>query len=431
MMTHSTDCIACAEYQTLDRRSFMLHGFGAAAALIRRQSADLPGWMPRITLADPHVGPHGDTLVCLFLRGGADGLNIVVPHGDDAYYAARPTLGIPRPDSSGANPALDLDGFFGLHPALAPLMPLYRAGTLAAVHATGSPDESRSHFQAMAEMERGVFGGGVYSGWLARHLATLDTGASSALRAVAIGERLPTSLIGTPAATALRSVEEVRLHGPDDERDRLEQAIGDLYGRFDDALSLAAAQTLDTLAVLERVDAAYQPDGRAYPESDLGRALSTVAQLIRLDVGMEVATVDVGGWDTHAAQGAGDGLMASNLADLGEGLAAFYEDLSEHMDSVTVIVMSEFGRRVRENGALGTDHGHGNMMLLLGDNIAGGQVVAEWPGLAPEERVGPGDLSITIDYRDILAEIVIRRLNNPLTAEVFPGYAPAERGITR
>ena len=426
-----TDHIACAEYQSLDRRSFLLHGFGAAATLIRRQTTELPGWMPRITLADPHVGPRGDTLVCLFLRGGADGLNIVVPHGDDAYYAARPSLGIPRPDSSGANPVLDLDGFFGLHPVLAPLLPLYQAGTLAAVHATGSPDESRSHFKAMAEMERGAFGGGVYSGWLARHLATLDTGANSALRAVAIGERLPTSLIGTPAATALRAVKEIRLHGSEDERDRLEQAIGDLYGRFDDALGLAAAQILDTLSVLEQVDPAYQPRGRAYPESELGRALSTVAQLIRLNVGMEVATVDVGGWDTHATQGAGEGLMASNLADLAEGLAAFYEDLSAHIDAVTVVVMSEFGRRVQENGALGTDHGHGSMMLVLGDHIAGGQVIADWPGLHQEALVGPGDLAVTIDYRDILAEIVAHRLNNPLTADVFLDYTPIFQAVTR
>lgn len=426
-----TDCIACAEYETLDRRSFLLHGFGAAATLLRRQTANLPDWMPRITLADPHVGPRGDTLVCLFLRGGADGLNIVVPHGDDAYYSARPTLGIPRPDSSGANPALDIDGFFGFHPALAPLLPLYDAGALAAVHAAGSPDESRSHFKAMAEMERGVFGGGVYSGWLARHLSTLDTGTNSALRAVAISEMLPASLVGTSAATAIRSLEEVRLHGPDDERDRLEQAIGALYGRYDDALGLAAAQTLDTLAVLERVDPTYRPGGRAYPETDLGRALSTVAQLIRLDVGMEAATVDVGGWDTHAAQGSGEGLMASNLADLAEGLAAFYEDLSEHMSSVTVVVMSEFGRRVQENGALGTDHGHGSMLLVLGDHIAGGQVIADWPGLHHEALVGPGDLAVTIDYRDILAEIVTRRLNNPLTEAVFPDYQPTLHAITR
>lgn len=418
----------CSEYAELDRRTFLSQTLQATAGLFAGKGlVALPRWMPHLRLADPHVGPRGDTLVCVFLRGGADGLNIVVPHGDDSYYAQRPTLAIPRPDDRQAEVvALDLDGFFGLHPALAPLHELYSGGDLAVVHATGSPDESRSHFEAMDLMERGAETG-AYSGWLARHLATLETGNESALRAVAIGDMLPASLSGTVSATALQTIGDYHLRGTGATAAERKALLEKLYGSGDDLLSQAARRTFSALEVLEKVDdRGYRPAGREYPEADFGRGLRTVAQLIKAQVGVEVACLDLGGWDTHVAQA---GLLANNLSLLAGGLRAFYEDLEAERERVVVVVMSEFGRRVRENSGLGTDHGHGNMMIVVGGGVAGGQVFADWPGLHPEQLAGPGDLSITTDYRDVLGELLRRRLNNPRLAEVFPDHVVREQGI--
>lgn len=421
----------CNEYAAVSRRDFMVNGLQSAAGILfGSQIMPLPKWMPRLRLADPHVGARGDTLVCVFLRGGADGLNIVVPHGDEAYYERRPTIGIARPDDSRRQErALDLDGFFGLHPALRPLQPLYQAHALALVQATGSPDETRSHFEAMDLMERGAVPG-EYTGWLARHLGTLDTGNRSVLRAIGVGDMLPASLTGALSATALESIADYHLQGRDEKVGEMQALLAALYSRQDDLLQAAAGQTLEAITVLSKIDTQnYQANGRGYGEQPFGRAMQTVAQLIKADVGLEVACVDLGGWDTHVAQGSTEGIMARNLTELGEGLAAFYEDLQTQMDGVTVVVMSEFGRRVQENASLGTDHGHGNMMMVLGNGINGGRVFADWPGLHREQLVGPGDLSITTDYRDILAELLRKRLNNPYVDEVFPNYRVTERGI--
>ncbi|MCA9940466.1 MAG: DUF1501 domain-containing protein, partial [Anaerolineales bacterium] len=424
----------CSEYSmvnAMSRRDFLGSSLKSAAGLLFGHSiAALPAWMPRLTLADPHVGPRGDTLVCIFLRGGADGLNIVVPHGDDEYYRQRPTIGVPRPDDSRADArVVDLDGFFGLHPALTPLQAVYQAGDLALVHASGSPDESRSHFEAMDLMERGAVSGD-YTGWLARHLASLDTGNRSALRAVSVGDMLPASLTGIQNATALQSIAEYHLLGRDDRIGEMHTLLQTLYSQNDDLLTAAANQTFAAIDVLGQLDGTgYQPRGRAYPPQEFGASLQVVAQLIRADVGVEVACVDYGGWDTHVAEGSTDGAIARQLETLGQGLAAFYEDLQDKMDSITVVVMSEFGRRVAENGGLGTDHGHGNMMMALGGGIGGGRVYARWPGLHPDQLVGPGDLDITTDYRDVLGEILRKRLNNPGVADVFPGYAVNEVGL--
>ncbi|MCI0399130.1 MAG: DUF1501 domain-containing protein [Chloroflexi bacterium] len=424
-------CGHCAEYDLVSRRDFLAGSLKSAATLLFANSiVALPGWMPRLTLADPHVGPRGDTLVCVFLRGGADGLNVVVPHGDDGYYRRRPTIGIARPDDNSAEArTLDLDGFFGLHPVLEPLTQIYRAGDLALVQATGAPDETRSHFEAMALMERGAAVND-YTGWLARHLASLDTGNHSPLRAVGLGDFLPASLTGTVSATALQSIAEYHLQGRDERVGEMQALLQALYTQGDDMLAMTAEQTFAAIEVLSKIDmTTYQPRGRAYPEQDFGLAMQMVAQLIHADVGVEVACVDLGGWDTHVAQGSGQGQMANLLTTLGQGLAAFYEDLQAKMDSVTVVVMSEFGRRLQENGSLGTDHGHGNMMMVLGGGVNGGRVFARWPGLADEQLVGPGDLAITTDYRDVLGELIAKRLNNPRLEEVFPGYTVNEIGL--
>jgi len=423
-------CGHCLEYERVNRRTFLTGVIQSPAMLFPNGIAAFPAWMPRIALADPQVGLRGDTLVCIFLRGGADGLNVIIPHGDENYYMLRPTIGVPRPDDSKAKvKVLDLDGFFGLHPALGALKPIYDAGKLAPVQATGSPDQTRSHFEAMALMERGATTS-AYSGWLARHLSTLDTGNNSALRAVAISDMLPASLTGAVTATALQSIGDYHLRARDENGEALRAAIEAMYQEQDDLLTSAAWQTLASIDVLSRIDMkGYQPGGRTYPESDFGRALQTTAQLIHVDVGVEVACVDIGGWDTHAAQGSAEGQMARVMADLGDGLAAFYEDLGAEIENVTVVVMSEFGRRAHENAALGTDHGHGNMMLVIGDGIAGGKVYSRWPGLHPDQLVGPGDLAITTDYRDVLGEVLAKRLNNPQMDQVFPGYAANPLGL--
>ena len=426
-----TNQVYCDEYAQVSRRGFLAGSLGAAAALLfGNQSAALPAWAPRLHLADPHVGPRGDTLVCIFLRGGADGLNIVVPHGDEGYYASRPTIAIPRPDDTSAESrTVDLNGFFGLHPALTPLTEIYQAGDMAFVHATGSPDETRSHFEAMDLMERGATMND-YTGWLARHLATLDTGNESALRAVGVGDMLPASLSGAVSATALQSVAEYHLQGRDEYVGQMQSILHNLYRRDDSLLAATAEQTFAAIEMLGQIDTEnYRPAGRAYPEREFGRALLMVAQLIKANVGVEVACIDLGGWDTHVAQGGAEGVMARNLDELGQGLAAFYEDIGPQMSGVTLVVMSEFGRRVQENGGLGTDHGHGNMMMVMGGGINGGQVLADWPGLHAEQRVGPGDLAITTDYRDVLGDLIRHRLNNPRLADVFPGYTVNELGI--
>lgn len=426
--------IFCREYERLAQHRFLAERLPSTGGFVLSpEEVAGPSWMPRVHLADPQVGPRGDTLVCIFLRGGADGLNMVVPHGDEAYYGRRPTLAIPRPDdrSAGAR-TLDLDGFFGLHPALTPLHELYTAGHLALVHAAGAPDESRSHFAAQALMERGVAPEG-YTGWLARHLLTLDTHNDSPLRAVSVGDLLPLSLLGPVNAAVLPSIERERLRAEPAQRVAYVQTLQRLYAQEGDALLEASArQTLEMVRLLRQVEArAYQPRGRAYPAHPFGQALSAVARLIQADVGVEVACVDLGGWDTHAAQGGAEGVMARQLTLLAQGLAAFYDDILPQADGVTLVALSEFGRRVEENGSGGTDHGHGNVMLLLGGAVNGGRVVTQWPGLAPEQLVGPGDLAITIDYRDVLGEVVRRRLNNTGLGVVFPAYSVVERGVVR
>jgi uncharacterized protein (DUF1501 family) len=426
-MTH------CQEYETISRRSFLGRGVQSAAALLLgNRLVALPTWMPRISLADPHVGPAGDTLVCIFLRGGADGLNMIVPHGDEAYYKHRPLIGIPRPDDNKAvnGRTVDLDGFFGLHPALAPLHAIYAAGDLAFIHATGSPDETRSHFEAMDLMERGATENGDYTGWLARHLATLDSGNSSSLRAIGVGDMLPASLTGAVSSTALQSIADYHLAGRPERVGQMTSLLQTLYSQNQDMLTAAAQQTFASIEVLGKIDTAgYVAEGRPYQETAFGQALRLVAQLIKAEVGVEVACVDVDGWDTHVAQGGAVGSLASNLAELADGLAAFYEDLQAQMGSVTVVVMSEFGRRAQENGGLGTDHGHGSMMMTLGGGLNGGRVYARWPGLHDEQLVGPGDLAVTTDYRDVLGEIIQKRLNNPLLPAIFPGYTVTPLGL--
>lgn len=384
-------------------------------------------WLPRLTVLSPREQEsQANILVCVFLRGAMDGLNVVIPHGDADYYRLRPTLAIPEPAAGNDATGIDLDGFFGLHPSLRPLKDVWDDGGLAVVHATGSPDPTHSHFDAMDYMERGTPGDKqVTSGWLARHLQTLATRSGSPFRAVGFGTLLPTSLRGPVPAIALRSIADFHLGGRRafEQAAEFQGAIAEMYAT-DTALGPRAGFTLDAVQLLERVAAdVYTPqNGAVYPVGEFGEALQQVAQLVRAEVGLEVAAVDYGGWDTHIAQGALEGQMPSLLADLGAGLAAFYHDLGDTMKRVTVVAMSEFGRRAEENGGGGTDHGHGNLMFTMGGSIHGGRVYGVWPGLAPDQLVAPGDLAVTTDFRSVLGELVQTHLLNPALDQVFPGF---------
>ncbi len=382
-------------------------------------------WMPRLAFAPQNTAPRGDTLVVVFLRGAADVLNMVVPHGEDAYYQLRPSLGIARPDDAKKKQeerAVDLDGFFGLHPTMRPLLDAWQSEQLAIIHACGAPDESRSHFKAMELMERGVDDErGPASGWIGRHLATLNTGNTSPLRAVGMGTRPQKSLTGSVPVSALRSIADFHLGGDPRALQQMRLALSTVYEN--DVLGQDTLSIMDTLQTLDPLKYNVARDAK-YPDTEFGLALKQTAMLIKAQVGLEVSAIDLGGWDTHFAQGSSIGLMPNLMKDLAEGLAAFHVDMLDHQNQLTTITMSEFGRRASENGSLGTDHGHGSMMMVLGGNVDGGKVHGQWPGMEEGQLIGPGDLAVTTDYRDVLSEILTKRLNNPATDQIFPEYQP-------
>ena len=395
-----------------------------------------PSWMPRMAFrSQQRQGkPAGDVLVVVFQRGGMDGLSAVIPYSEGgAYYDLRPTIGIKAPDGTD-NSAIDLDGQFGLHPALRGLKDVYDAGQLAVLHAIGSPDPTRSHFEAMEFMERGTPGDKMTgTGWINRHLQTAAWQNNSPFRAIGMGAMLQSSLQGPAAALSLKSIADFHLRGREEQVTRMERTLGSLYSiqAPREMLQQQAAELFSSIDLLAKltIDEYQHANGADYGYTDFGYGLMQIAQLIKADVGLEVACVDIGGWDTHEGQGAEGGPMANALSELGSGLAAFYADLRDHMGGVTVVTMSEFGRRVEENTSGGTDHGHGNCMFVMGGGINGG-VYARWPGLAPGS-LDDGDLAITTDYRDVLAEIVRARLLNPALGAVFPNYSPKALNLAR
>ena len=409
--------------KTMSRRE-MLRRTSTVAAISAMQMS-LPRWMPRLAFAPKYQAPRGDVLVVVFLRGGADALNMIVPHGEDAYYNARPQLAIARPDTSGSDPkSVDLDGFFGLHPAMASLTPIFQAGDMTAVHAAGSTDPSRSHFEAMSFMERGTPGDNTLStGWVGRHLALLDTGNASPMRAVGWGTAAQEALRGPISPVAIKSIADYHLGGRLDVAAQMMESINALYSLDTEDLYSAAESTKSAVEVVAGINIdQYQTNNNAvYPENDFALGLMQTAALIRADVGLEAACLDLGGWDTHANQGASEGTHAQLMTDLAEGLAAFYADMTADMDRITVVVMSEFGRRVKENANFGTDHGHGGVMFVMNGNLQPEPIYALWPGLEPD-YLDRGDLAITTDYRDVLATILTQRLNNPGVAEIFPNH---------
>ena len=377
----------------------------------------------------PGAGPAGDTLVLLLLRGGMDGLHTVPPHADPDFSGIRNKLALPPPDRRGG--IIDLDGFYGLHSELAPLANLYCDRTLAIVHACGSPDQTLSHFEASKTLERGVSDGNtIGSGWLSRHLNTCNTGNKSLLRAIAFSKVMPAALTGAPHAVAIPSISEFRLEVSAGWESGFNRGLKELYGDTGDPALDAGRDTLQLLVDLKKLQSSqYRPQGGAvYPKDPLGGNLRELAQLIRAEIGVEAAVVELGGWDTHLGQLP---QMSSLMTSLSGALYAFVRDLGDRMRNVVVVAISEFGRRISENSAQGTDHGRGTAMFVLGGGVRGGHVYGRWPGLHPEQRDRDGNLQVTTDYRHILAEIVERRLRNRRTAQVFPDFTPGYLNLTR
>jgi len=389
-----------------------------------------PLWLSRALYADDAPSPRKKILVAIFQRGAVDGLNVVVPHGEQRYYDLRPTIAVPRPDGT-PDSAIDLDGFFGLHPSLKPLKPIYDSGKLAIVQAVGSPDPTRSHFDAQDYMESGTPGlKATGDGWLNRSL--VSSGAKqSPIRAVSMTPDLPRCLRGRNEAVAISNLNDFQVRDP-----RGSSTFESMYSNSSDKfLNGTGRETFEAVKMMQALQKqGYTPaNGAHYPGQRLGQSLKQIAQLIKSNVGLEVAFTDVGGWDTHVnevGQKASQGQLANLLTEFGQALAAFYQDLGDRMTDVTVVTMSEFGRTARENGNRGTDHGHANCMLAFGGDIQGGKVYGEWPGMAEEQLYENRDLNLTTDFRDVLGELVTRHLGNRQIASVFPGYAnPKFRGL--
>ena len=369
------------------------------------------------------ISGHRDerrTLIVVFQRGAADGLSLVPPIEDDHYYRARPRLGIKKTD------AVKLDERFGLHPNLRPLEAAWMQGDLAIVHACGIEDGTRSHFEAQDLMEHGGVAAG---GWLGRFLRARPAAASGALACVAVGKALPESLLGAPSVTVMQSLNDFALGtGKSDLRSPLER----LYAMESGQLGAAARDTFEAITRIEAMRSEkYAPaNGAAYGDDDFAKGLTQLAQLIKADVGLEAASIDIDGWDSHFTQ---QTLLEPLTKRLGDGLAAFHRDLGERMRHVTVVVMTEFGRTVQENSAFGTDHGRGGAMFVLGGGVRGGKVHGEWRGLSQLEPRGfqtdYADLPVLNNYRNVLAPILARHGAGETLGTVFPDFTLAPLGL--
>ena len=409
----------------LDRRLFLK---SSGLALVAG------GFLPRVFMRMAEAGtPESHrVLVAIFQRGAVDGLNVLVPYGEPGYYDARPTIAVPRPGSKD-DAGLDLDGFFGLHPSMGALLPYFHDRSAAFVHAVGSPDQTRSHFDAQDFMESGTPGvKSTRDGFLCRALEQEKTPAATPLRAVSVTQGVPRILAGNAGAVSMPKLTQfgVRGGGPQPPADSFEAMYA---GAVAGTLQATAKESFEAIRLVRSADPSKLPpeNGADYPKSPFGNALKQIAQLIRADVGLEIAFTDVGGWDTHVGEGGSQGQLANRLKDYALSIAAFAQDLGSRMADVTLVTMSEFGRTVRENGNRGTDHGHANHMLLLGGGVKGGRVYGRWPGLDRSRLYEGRDLAVTTDFRDVFGEILTRRLGVSNLAAVFPGYAFSERNRPR
>ncbi len=410
----------------MERRAFVKSG---ALALVTLGIS--PGFLRRTAFGAELVrAPKGKILICLFQRGAADALNMIVPHSEKAYYSMRPSIAIPRPTGSGrsvsVDAAIDLDGFFGLHPSLAPFKPLYDRGMLAPVHAVGSPSATRSHFDAQDYMESGTPDiKGTTDGWLNRYLAvkgTCDECRVSPFRAVALTPQTPRIMEGANEVVAMNNLDQFTVRTSGSQAERLEA----LYRTGSaDLVHGTGAEMFEAVKMLKAADPRqYRPrNGAEYPRSQFGQRLLQIAQLVKADVGMEIAFADVGGWDTHVNQGSVNGQLAGRLTDFSASIAALVTDLGDRMSDVVILTMSEFGRMARENGSRGTDHGHAGALFVIGGDVKGGKVHGRWPGLEREQLYEGRDLALTTDFRSVFAEVTSRHLGAASTSKIFPGYA--------
>jgi uncharacterized protein (DUF1501 family) len=385
------------------------------------------GLAPRALVRSVHAAEgsrKNKTLVVVFQRGACDGLNTVVPYGESAYRKLRPTIAIPAPRGGSREAALDLDGHFGLHPALEPLLAPFKDSSLAVVHAVGSPDGTRSHFDAQDFMESGTPGRkSTEDGWMNRHLQCTPDPAASPFRAVSLTPTLPRSLAGRAPAVAMASIGRFGLRPAGGAA--VARGFEDMYaGAVRDVLHGTGEETFEAIEFLKKTDPArYAPSaGASYPRGRYGDSLKQIAQLVKADVGVELAFSEVGGWDHHAAEGGVQGQLAARLRELGQSLAAFQRDLGERMQDVVLVTLTEFGRTVRENGNRGTDHGHASVSFVMGGGVRGGRVHGRWPGLSPGRLYEGRDLAITTDFRDLLGELLARHLGARDLGPVFPGH---------
>jgi len=412
----------------MERRVFVKSG---ALALVTMGLS--PSFLRRTAFGmDLFNAPKAKVLICLFQRGAADGLNVIVPHGERAYYAMRPSIAIPQPLRNVAGAAIDLDGFFGLHPALAPLKPLYDRKMLAPVQAVGSPSTTRSHFDAQDYMETGTPDNkGTTDGWLNRYLAVKGTCdecnlAKTPFRAVSLTPQTPRILEGPSPTVAMNSLDEFSVRATGSSAERLEA----LYRTGSaDLVHATGAETFDAVKMLRSANPQkYLPqNGADYPRSQFGQRLLQIAQLIKANVGLEVAFADVGGWDTHVNQGSSTGQLAQRLDDFSRSIAALVADFGDRMDDVVIMTMSEFGRMARENGNRGTDHGHAGALFVIGGNVHGGKVHGKWPGLEPEQLYEGRDLALTTDFRSVFAEVVSHHMGAKTLDRIFPGFVGSPR----
>jgi uncharacterized protein (DUF1501 family) len=404
------------------RRVFMKNGGLALLSL-----GFAPAFLARTVEAAGSV--RRKILITIFQRGAVDGLNMIVPFGEREYYASRPSIAVPKPNA--ADGAVDLDGFFGLHPRLASLKPLWDSKQLAIVHATGSPDGTRSHFDAQDYMESGTPGvKSTQDGWLNRYLHAKEHAEATPFRAVALAPQMPRSLQGLEPALAIGQIGQFGIRAGQ-ATDMVQASFESEYAAAaDKVLNKTGGQAFDAVRMLKSADPAkYQPEnGADYPRSGYGDALRQIAQLVKADVGLEVAFAEAGGWDTHVNQGSSIGQLAGRLDDFARGIAALARDLGDRMSDVVILTMSEFGRAVAENGNRGTDHGHGNAMMIIGgQNVHGGKVYGRWPGLAREQRYDGRDLAVTTDFRSVFAEVVTGHLGVTDTRTIFPGFKDAQK----
>lgn len=402
----------------ITRRGFMKNG---ALALIG--TSTIPSFLQRSVMAEvTTAAANKKKLVVLFQRGAADGLNIVVPYQEKSYYEMRSTIAIQK------NEVIDLNGFFGLHPSVSAFKPLYDQGHLAIIHATGSPSASRSHFDAQDYMESGTPDVKITpDGWLNRVLQAEDMAAKrnqTAFRAVALGTQVPRTLEGHIPAIAVANVADFSVGGRGTTTSPISNAFQAMYDESTDSLLHGTGdETFEAVKMLKAANPAqYQPqNGANYPNTPFGNSLKQIAQLLKANLGVEAAFSDIGGWDTHQNQGNATGQLANRLKEFSDTIAAFWTDMGNDTENITLVTMSEFGRTARQNGTGGTDHGHANVMFVLGGQVKGGKVYGKWPGLGPDQLNEGRDLKVTTDFRNVLGEAALRSLGAKNLDVVFPG----------